>query len=366
MANVKRLKRRLMRDLVQENLDLRQGRLRPPPQYRRDRRGLRLAAALAVVMVSITLLGSAQLLSNLAGSPPRPAEAHAAPLRTAGAAGLLATAALAGPAGNGLPGTAPGARPFGASGREALWLSGIGTAVDPAVFPLAVRKVVIDAGHGGSSQGTRTLLGLLEKDVTLDIAERVQRLLEQRRQFQVVLTRQDDRTVSLQERAAIANRAGADIFVSIHVNWIEQRDTRGVETYFLGPTDDPFLTRLAAAENRDSGYSLADARDLLERIYAGVRQDQSRRLAEKVQSSLFVSLGRLNPKLENRGVKSAPFIVLLTTQMPAILAEVSCMSNAEEAQLLAKPLYRQYIAEALAAGLKSYAASAAGSDEKGS
>jgi|HubBroStandDraft_3_1064219.scaffolds.fasta_scaffold02588_3 N-acetylmuramoyl-L-alanine amidase len=365
MANVERLKRRLMRDLVQENLDLRHGRLRPPPQHRRDRRGLRLAAALAVVMVSVTLLGSAQLLSNLAGSPPRPAEAHAAPLRTAGAAGLLATAALAGPAGSGLAGSAPGARLFAASG-QALRLSGIGTAVDPAVFPLAVRKVAIDAGHGGSSQGTRTSLGLLEKDVTLDIAERVRRLLEQRKQFQVVLTRQDDRTVSLQERAAIANRAGADIFLSIHVNWIGQRDTRGVETYFLGPTNDPFLTRLAAAENRDSGYSLADARDLLERIYAGVRQDQSRRLAEKVQSSLFGSLGRLNPKLENRGIKSAPFIVLLTTQMPAILAEVSCMSNDEEAQLLAKPLYRQYIAEALAAGLKSYAASAAGSDEKGS
>jgi N-acetylmuramoyl-L-alanine amidase len=342
MANVERLKRRLMRDLVQENLDLRQGWRRPAAAHRRNRRGLRLAAAVLVLLVSVALLGSAQLISNLAtDSPP-------ALGRTGPAAAPAAAAA------------------FIAAIPPVPRLAGINTPVDSAVFPLAVRRVVIDAGHGGASLGTRTSLGLLEKEVTLDIAERVSRLLAQHNRFEVVLTRQDDRTVSLQERTEIANRAGADIFVSIHVNWIEKRDTRGVETYFLGPTDDPFLTRLAAAENRDSGYSLADAHQLLERIYAGVRQEQSRKLAEMVQSSLFVSLGRVNPKLENRGVKSAPFVVLLTTQMPAILAEVSCMSNDEEARLLQKPLYRQYIAEALAAGLKAYAANAAGADEKGS
>jgi N-acetylmuramoyl-L-alanine amidase len=354
MANVERLKRRLMRDLVQENLDLRQGRLRPPAQRRRNGRSLRLAAALMVPLVSVALLGSAQLISNFAADPPPRLASHAAPLDGAAGAMLLAPASRA------------GAFRFAAAMPPAARLAGVATPVDSAVFPLAVRKVAIDAGHGGSNLGTRTPLGLQEKDVTLDIAARLRRLLEQRQQFQVLLTRQDDRTVSLQERAAIANRAGADVFVSIHVNWIEKRDTRGVETYFLGPTDDPFLTRLAAAENRDSGYSLADAHDLLERIYAGVRQDQSRRLAELVQSSLFGSLGRLNPRLDNRGVKSAPFIVLLTTQMPAILAEVSCMSNDEEARLLGKPLYRQYIAEALAAGLRAYAARAAGTDEKGS
>jgi N-acetylmuramoyl-L-alanine amidase len=132
----------------------------------------------------------------------------------------------------------------------------------------------------------------------------------------------------------------------------------------VGPTDDPFLNQLAASENRGSGYSLGDLRQLLDRIYAGVRQDNSRRLAEVVQRSLHRSLGKVNPQLGDRGVKSAPFIVLLSTEMPAILAEVSCLSNEEEARLLTKPLYRQYIAEALAQGLRSYADSVAAPERK--
>jgi N-acetylmuramoyl-L-alanine amidase len=229
-------------------------------------------------------------------------------------------------------------------------------AVDAAVFPLAVHKVVLDAGHGGGSTGTRAPLGLTEKELTLDIAERVRRLLVGE-SFQVVMTRETDRDVSLQKRGELANQAGADIFVSIHLNWIENQRSRGVETYYMGPTDDPYLTRLAASENRESGYSMADMRRLLDRIYAGVRQDKSRKLAETVQSELFQSLGKLSPEIENRGVKSAPFIVLLTTEMPAILAEVSSLSSEEEARLLTKPLYRQYIAEALAKGIRAYAES---------
>ena len=228
------------------------------------------------------------------------------------------------------------------------------TPVDAAVFPLAVRKIALDPGHGGDSLGTRAPLGLVEKELTLDIAQRLRKLLEAD-SFEVVMTREQDRSVSLEERGLAANRDGADIFVSIHLNWIENREARGVETYYLGATDDPYLTRLAAAENRESGYSMADMRGLLDRIYADVRQDKSRTLAEVVQASLFRSLGKVNPGIENRGVKAAPFIVLLSTEMPAILAEVSCLSNEDEAALLTKPLYRQYIAEALAAGIRSYA-----------
>ena len=233
--------------------------------------------------------------------------------------------------------------------------------VDAAVFPLAVRRVVIDAGHGGVSVGTRTPQGVLEKDLTLDIAIRLRRLLEG--QLQVVMTRDNDRDVSLEERGTLANRAGGDIFVSIHLNWIQNRRSRGVETYYLGPTDDPYLTRLAASENLESGYSLADMRHLLDRIYAGVRQDKSRKLAEVVQGALFQSLGKLSPEVADRGVKAAPFIVLLATEMPAILAEVSSMSNQDEARLLTKPLYRQYIAEALAKGIRAYAGVVEGAPE---
>jgi N-acetylmuramoyl-L-alanine amidase len=181
----------------------------------------------------------------------------------------------------------------------------------------------------------------------------------------VVLTRDRDVEVSLEERAKIANESGADIFLSIHVNWIENRSARGVETYYLGATNDPFLNKLAAAENRDSGYSLADMRQILDRIYAGVREDNSRKLAEVMQGSLYRSLRQVNPGLADRGVKAAPFIVLLTTEVPAVLAEVSCLSNEEEVRLLSKPLYRQYIAEALSRGVRSYAELAEGAQEKG-
>jgi N-acetylmuramoyl-L-alanine amidase len=341
MANADRLKRRLLHELVQQNVDLIHG---PLLRLRRQRRRpyLRLTGAFALLVLSAALAGSTRLLSTLAAAA-RPATVLAQPL-----------SALAPPSTSSSP-AAPSA--LRAAGLTALLPA---TPIDAAVLPLAVRKIALDAGHGGDSHGTTTPLGLLEKDITLDIARRLRELLEERHAFEVIMTRGDDSAVSLAERAAIANRMGADVFVSVHVNWIGNRAARGVETYYLGPTDDPFLSRLAAAENRDSGYSMADMRQLLDGIYAGVRQDKSRQLAEMVQTALFRSLGRVNSKIEDRGVKSAPFIVLLSTQMPAILAEVSCLSNAEEARLLARPLYRQYIAEALASGLRAYAANAGG------
>lgn len=327
MANVDRVKRQLLRDLVQQNVDLAEGRL--PRTLRKGRYWPLTVRLLAVAGLSVALLGSSRLIaSRLILQQAAPSVAHR-PLRTPAKAALPETPLLT---------SAP-------------------QPVDAAVFPLAVRKVVIDAGHGGGSTGTRTPQGTLEKDLTLDIAQRLQRLLVQQ-SFQVVMTRDADRDVSLKERGALANRIGADIFVSIHLNWIDNRRSGGLETYYMGPTDDPYLTRLAASENRESGYSLADMRRLLDRIYAGVRQEKSRKLAETVQSALFQSLGKLSPEIQSRGVKTAPFIVLLTTEMPAILAEVSSLSNEEEARLLTKPLYRQYIAEALAKGIRAYAGNA--------
>ena len=235
---------------------------------------------------------------------------------------------------------------------------------DPSAIPLAVRRIVVDPGHGGPDDGT-TGFGLDEKSMTLDIAHRLQDRLEADG-FEVYLTREDDRAVSLRERAQTANDLRADLFISIHINWIAERSVRGLETYFLGATDDPELNELARRENRDSGYSLADMKSLLESIYTGVRTDESRQLATRIQRSLYSSLIRQNPDLKNRGVKTAPFVVLVATEMPAILAEVSCLSNQQEAQLLSRPLYREHIAEALSRGIRAYADEVNQSEAKGS
>src|SRR5207248_6857807 len=191
--------------------------------------------------------------------------------------------------------------------------------------------------------------------ITLDIEHRLQLLLKQAG-FDVVVTRTDDRMIPLRERARLANSSEGDIFVSIHVNSLRSHTaSHGIETYYLGPTKDPILTQLAAEENGTSGYSIADLRKLLDRVYADVRRDESHRLASSVQDQLFADLRSADPGLENWGVKRAPFIVLVATDMPAVLAEVGCLSNESEAHMLNQPQYRQQIAQALYRGIAEYA-----------
>lgn len=230
---------------------------------------------------------------------------------------------------------------------------GLPTALLAEAVPLEVRRIAIDPGHGGIDGGASVAQGMLEKDLTRDVAIRLAGALVGRG-IEVVLTRQGDEGVSLPRRAEIANQARADLFLSIHVNWLPDRSARGVEAYFLGTTEDPFLTRLAAAENQGSGYTVADYRRLLEGILADVRQTESRRLASALSDALYATLRHDNPEIMARGVMSAPFVVLVATDMPAALIEVACLSNDREARLLATPSYRQRIAEALAAGIDRY------------
>jgi N-acetylmuramoyl-L-alanine amidase len=285
MANVDRVKRQLLHDLVQQNVDLAEGRL--PRTLRKRRRWTPAARAAAGILLAVTLLGSSRLISsrlvssqsNRQVAEPTAVQTRAALNRAPGKIAAVAPASMSLPA-----------APL--------------QTIDAAVFPLAVRKIVVDAGHGGGSTGTRTPEGMLEKELTLDIAERLRRLLAQQ-SFEVVMTRESDHDVSLKERGALANRVGGDIFVSIHLNWIENRRSRGVETYYMGTTDDPYLNRLAASENRESGYSLTDMRRLLDRIYAGVRQEKSHKLAETVQSALVLSLGKA-PSSRTGGSRPPP------------------------------------------------------------
>ena len=222
-----------------------------------------------------------------------------------------------------------------------------------AVLPLPIKRIVLDPGHGGAQAGTVSVSGASEKEITLDLALRLRRLLLDA-SFEVFLTREADATMSLEQRVAFANARRADVFVSIHVNWISRRDVRPVETYHVGPTDDPAVLKLAGAENRESGYSLGAYRQLLEKIYIDERRGESRAFAGAINTELYRALSAVNPGLANRGVKMAPFAVLVGTEMPAILVEVSCLSNEKEAQLLMTDDYRARIAVALLEGIRSY------------
>jgi N-acetylmuramoyl-L-alanine amidase len=330
MRGKDRLKQRLIRDLVQENLDVARG----VPRYRSRRRDSKVAGGWIVgaLIVAIAAFFSGSLGTTSAGGD-----------RRARVATLAAPASAVAPAAAAQKRTLPAPR-----------------AIDPSLFQLAVRKIVVDPGHGGSDPGAMTPAGLSEKEITLDIAGRLAALLRGGNLFGVVLTRNRDESVSLERRVEIANREKADLFVSIHINSIPLPEQLGVETYYLGTSSDPTTLRLAHAENSGSGYSLSDFRTLLEGVYVGVRQDESRRLAEDMQVGLYRRLHVVTPELENRGVKTAPLVVLVGTQMPAILAEVSCISNRAEARRLATPAYRQEIAQALRAGVESYVASRGG------
>jgi len=238
------------------------------------------------------------------------------------------------------------------------------TRLNRAVLPLSVKRIVIDPGHGGRQHGAISESGVSEKDITLDIALRLRNLMKDA-PFEVIMTRETDETLSLEKRVDFANANDADLFVSIHVNWMEPREIRPLETYYVGASDDPAVIKLASIENRDSGYSLADYRRMLEKIYLDTRREESHRLARSINTELYESLSQINPELENRGVKMAPFAVLVGTQMPAVLAEVSCLSNEDDVKLLTNADYREKIAQALLRGLRSYANGLNGSAKKG-
>ncbi|MGE5220010.1 MAG: N-acetylmuramoyl-L-alanine amidase family protein [Chloroflexota bacterium] len=225
--------------------------------------------------------------------------------------------------------------------------------IDREAIPFKIKTIVIDAGHGGDP-GTTAESGMTEKEITLDLALRLRRLLKDA-PFKVLLTRDRDQRLSLDRRVAFANENKADLFLSIHLNWMEPHSIRAVETYYVGPTDDPAILKLASRENKESGYSLADYKKILEKIYVDTRRHESHILAATVHSQLFDALKKDNPDLENRGVKTAPFVVLIGTEMPAILIEAACLSNPDDVALLTNGDYRESIALALARGIKSYA-----------
>jgi N-acetylmuramoyl-L-alanine amidase len=284
-----------------------------------------------------------------------PGSTPALPLWMAGCLLIAPLVYLSLPAKVGSPVTARAEASVPARGRAALSEApqSAPQRIARTVLPLPIKRIVLDPGHGGAQAGALADSGASEKEITLDLALRLRRLLQDA-SFEVLLTREADVTMSLEQRVAFANARRADVFVSIHVNWISRRGVRPVETYHVGPTDDPAVLKLAGAENRESGYSLGAYRRLLEKIYIDERRDESRALARTINAELYRALSAVNPGLENRGVKMAPFAVLVGTEMPAILVEVSCLSNEDEAELLTTDDYRARIAAALLRGIRSY------------
>jgi N-acetylmuramoyl-L-alanine amidase len=318
MRHLERLKQRLVREAVRDNRETMRGRL--PRGLRRTRRWRATVGRhyRSVVGPALFLVAIALLATGGSDSPATPARG-------------VSLEALS--------------HRLAASGAAAL---------DPVAFPLQVKRVVLDPGHGGLDPGAQAGPELLEKEITLDVARRLRGLLQESG-FAVTMTRDGDETVPVRDRARRANAARGDLFLSIHVNAIPSAEACGIETYTVGPTDDPYALRLAGVENRDAGYSLADFRQLLDGVYVHLRQQESTQLAETIRRGLSTYLGDDHPGAVDRGVKTAPFMVLVSTEMPGALIELSCLSNPGEAERLRDPAHRQSIARGLYVGLSAYA-----------
>jgi N-acetylmuramoyl-L-alanine amidase len=220
---------------------------------------------------------------------------------------------------------------------------------------LKISRIVIDAGHGGHDTGTIGPTGLMEKDLCLDVALRLGKLIEQKLPgADVVYTRSDDTFIPLEERTHIANDAKADLFVSIHANSSPDHGARGVETYYLNMKGSPEAMEVAARENAVSQEGIHDLEDLVMKIARTEKIDESKELAEDVQDSLSKRIQKTAKPVRNRGVRKAPFVVLIGADMPSILTEISFLSNPTDEQLLKKPEHRQHIAEGVFQGVSAY------------
>ncbi|HEX9119996.1 MAG TPA: N-acetylmuramoyl-L-alanine amidase [Terriglobales bacterium] len=223
---------------------------------------------------------------------------------------------------------------------------------------LKIGRIVVDAGHGGHDTGTIAPNGLLEKDLVLDVALRLGKLLDSRMGAEVVYTRDDDTFIPLETRTAIANQNEADLFISIHANSSRDPSARGIETYYLNFTTSADALEVAARENAVSEKSIHELQDLVKKIALKDKIEESREFAVDVQQALYNGLA--NRGLRNRGVKKAPFIVLIGANMPSILAEISFVSNPADAKRLRTPDYRQKIAESIYRGTAKYVSGLSG------
>ena len=236
-----------------------------------------------------------------------------------------------------------------------------GTEKSPAVenltlaqqLGLGVRRIVIDPGHGGKDPGA-VGFGLQEKDIVLNVAKKIKKILEEKNGYEVLLTRDSDVSLSLEERTAIANTKEADLFLSMHVNAHPEETIRGVETFYLNLATHTEAMRVAALENATSTHNMSEMQDILSELMQNEKINESSQLAEFVQLKMISGLKKQKFRVKDLGVKQAPFYVLIGAEMPAILAEISFITNPEEAKLMKSEKYLQTLAEQMVAGVLSY------------
>jgi N-acetylmuramoyl-L-alanine amidase len=223
------------------------------------------------------------------------------------------------------------------------------------VLGLKVGRIVLDPGHGGHDTGTVGPGGLREKDLVLDVSQRLGRLIEEHMGSEVIFTRSDDTFVPLERRTEIANEAKADLFLSIHANSSPLRSAAGVETYYLNFTTSRSALDLASRENAGSQMTVYELQGLLQKIALKDKAEESREFANRVQNALFTLSAKTDARAKDRGVKKAPFVVLIGASMPSVLAEIGFVSNAHDEAVMRREESRQRVAEALYKGLSSYA-----------
>jgi len=219
---------------------------------------------------------------------------------------------------------------------------------------LGIKNIIIDPGHGGKDPGAIGINGLREKDIVLKVAKMVAEIVRREIGANIILTRDRDVFVRLEERTAIANTKDGDLFVSIHANSAPNRRAHGVETYYLSMASTKEERRVAALENSTSTNRISDLKDIL-KIMQGSKIEESARLAAIVQSSMIKGLGKKYKKIGDHGIKKAPFVVLIGAQMPAVLAEIAFMSNKTDAKRLKSDTYLRDVAQQISHGIIEYA-----------
>lgn len=218
---------------------------------------------------------------------------------------------------------------------------------------LGVSRIVIDPGHGGHDPGAKGK-GVTEAELVLDVALRLETLLQKVPGVDVILTRRTDQFIQLPERTAIANREGADLFLSIHANASANGQAHGIETYFLNFANNQSAAAVAARENAASTQAMGGLPDFVKAIALNNKLDESRDFALHVQRAMVERQRPANKLLKDLGVKQAPFVVLIGANMPSVLAEMGFVTNAAEAKLLKATAYRQRIAESLFNAIRKY------------